>query len=101
MPIEPTVFRFDDQAREPVLQVMRELAPTGGGWINFEPDVDVDDLPPDTGGFFRFLAAQGRPVPLCTWSPPDPKAKHPYVSLGLQHGIGAGAAKYLIKMGLA
>lgn len=102
MPIEPTRFRFDDDDREPVLRVMRELAPTGAGWINLEPDVDQDDLPPAAGGLFQVFSASSRQVPLCTWSPPEPRAKYPYVSLGLQHGLGVGAAKYLARdVGLA
>src|SRR5437868_1480402 len=80
---------------------MDELSGSGAGWINFEPDVHPDDLPPDEGGMFRFLAARGPQVPLCTWSPPEPGNKRGYVSLGLQHGLGTGAAKHLIQLGLA
>src|SRR5947209_1720465 len=47
MPQTPVVVNFVDDDRAEVLGVMAELAMTGAGWLNFEPEVDPDDLPPD------------------------------------------------------
>src|SRR5436309_5509840 len=96
MAVDPDVFGFAAGDRDAVLDEMRALA-DGTGWINFQPDVDPDDLPPTGEGLFRFLSARGPDVPLCTWSPAEPNARpnRRFVSLGVQHGLGAAIARHL------
>lgn len=80
---------------------MAELAAAHAGWMNLQPDVDVDDVP-DTGSpFGRLLTAAGPPVPLGSWVPgswrrggADP------TSLGLQHPGGRRAVWRLRDAGI-
>ena len=51
------------------------------GWVNLQPFVDEDDLPPPRGVLFGVFSARGPVVPLCTWHPGERSA-------GVQHGTG-------------
>ena len=81
---------------------MGELADAHAGWINLQPDVDVDDVP-DTGSpFGRLLTATGPPVPLGSWVPGAPRrGGADAISLGLQHPGGRRAVWRLRDAGIA
>ena len=79
---------------------MGELAAAHAGWLNLQPDVDVDDVP-DTGSpFGRLLTAAGPPVPLGSWVPGEVRGAAPPTSLGLQHPGGRKAVWRLRDVGI-
>jgi hypothetical protein len=93
-------MEFNAGDREKVLGLMTELAGRHGGWINLHPAVDPDDVPARSG--FRLFSVQGPAVPLCTWAPPEDRARGVrYVSLGIQHGAGMKAVTFLDRAGVA
>jgi len=96
----PPVFveLYPDQRAE-VLEAMAQVAAAGRGWINLSPDVDPKDLPPDPGPF-RIFSAFGPPVPLCTWTPPEPRKAAPRALVGVQHGRGTRVAQSLAEVGI-
>lgn len=51
------------------------------GWVNMQPGVGEEDLPPAGGNLFGLFAARGPVVPLCTWHPGERAA-------GVQHATG-------------
>lgn len=94
MTVQPTsVVEFRVGAPDEVLAIMAEMAATHAGWLNFQPDVAVEDVP-DTGSpFGRLLTAAGPPVPLGSWVPGPARrggGAEP-TSLGLQHPGGRRA----------
>lgn len=102
MTVQPTSvveFRIDDPAE--VLAIMAELAAAHAGWLNFQPDVAVEDVP-DTGSpFGRLLTAAGPPVPLGSWVPgPQRRGSVEPTSLGLQHPGGRRAVWRLRDAGI-
>ena len=97
---QPQTLEFMDDDRAVIVGVMGDVAQAGSGWINFQPDVDPDDLPSEERSMFGLFSARGPRVPLCTWSPPGARSKQRYISLGLQHGLGVPAIKYLRELGL-
>src|SRR3954454_24268118 len=99
MALHPVVVEFDRGEPAKVVTLMGELAERRGGWINLQPDVDPDDIPPR--GSFRLFSPQGPDVPLCTWKPPDDKPRGPkFVTLGIQHGAGMKAVPILDEHGV-
>lgn len=91
--MQPTsVVEFRTERPDEAVAIMAELAAAHAGWVNLQPDVDVDDVP-DTGSpFGRLLTAAGPPVPLGSWVPGALRrgAADP-TSLGLQHPGGRRA----------
>ncbi|MEA2685708.1 MAG: hypothetical protein QOE93_903 [Actinomycetota bacterium] len=69
---------------------MDALAAAGKGWVNFEPAIDLDDLPPNGGGFFGLFSGRGPDVALATWTAATvPRRGKPQPAMiGLQHGAG-------------
>ena len=73
--IEVLVFDPDDLA--PVLDA---LSPTG--WVNLQPEVDVEAEPSSRpSGLFALFGARGPAVPFCTWHAGER-------SVGIQHSAG-------------
>ena len=62
-----------------LLPVAERIDPRG--WINLQPDVDEDDVPPSGSALFGLFSTRGPVVPLCTWHPGERSA-------GVQHGTG-------------
>ena len=58
----------------------------GRGWINLQPGVAEEHLPPPTGSLFGLFSARGPMIPLCTWHPGERSA-------GVQHATGPKVAK--------
>ena len=101
MPRTTETIEFTIEDRAEVVAVVDGWPADRAGWVNFEPIVHPDDRPPAPGRF-RVFSVMGRTVPLCTWSPPEPGGRGPrYVSLGIQHGLGARLVPRLTELGLA
>ena len=92
-------IEFDESDRSAVLAAMATLA-DGSGWINLQPVVDPDDLPPQGSVLFGLFSARGPVLPLCTWTPPGLSKRETYVSLGVQHSTGTKAAARLADRGV-
>lgn len=84
-----------------VVAIMDELAAEAVGWINLQPAVEPDDLPPPPGELRQLFSARGPEVPLATWTPgavrrdgsPGPE------EVGIQHGTGRKARDHLADHG--
>ena len=95
----PEVVDFDADATTVVVQAMENISGEGHGWINLQPHVAPEDTPP-SGGPFRVFSVRGPAVPLCTWLPAEIGQRGtPYVSLGVQHGVGTRVAGQLADCG--
>jgi hypothetical protein len=92
-------FRPDDAAA--VVRTMEALAKTGKGWVNFEPAVAVEDVPPEGSGTFAFLSGRGPVVPLGTWTPgtASRRGRPQPAMVGLQHPAGSKAKPLLAQLG--
>lgn len=102
MTLEPDYVEFLTDDLTAVLARMAELAERQDGWINFEPGVDVDDLPPARTGLAGLITGRGPDVPLATWTPgaaPRGRGRGEPPSIGLQHGAGPGARARLAEAG--
>ena len=55
------------------------------GWVNLQPGVAEEDVPPPTSSLFGLFSARGPAVPLCTWHRGERSA-------GVQHATGPKAA---------
>jgi hypothetical protein len=99
---EPDYVEFAPGDLDEVLRWMAELAEAGRGWINFQPAVDVDDLPPPRSPLGGLLSGRGPDVPLATWTPGRPprgRSRPEPPSVGLQHAAGPRAASALAERG--
>ena len=99
MPRQPDTIKFDDGDRDAVLAAMAEVA-DGSGWINVQPVVNPDDLPPIGNALFGIFSSRGPLVPLCTWTPAGLSKRETYTSLGVQHPTGTKAAARLAERGV-
>ena len=66
---EPDYVELPGGDPDPVLPAMAEMAESHRGWINFEPAVHVEDVPPPKSGLFSLFSGRGPDVPLATWTP--------------------------------
>ncbi|MGH9263507.1 MAG: hypothetical protein ACRD1D_02330 [Acidimicrobiales bacterium] len=97
----PRYVEFYADRPDEVVATMDAMATAGQGWINFEPAVRVEDVPPPGGGFFSLFSGRGPAVPLGTWTPPAaPRRGRPEPAMvGLQHPAGARARPLLERLG--
>ena len=97
---EPTYLEFQPDALDEVAATMADMAETGTGWVNFEPAVDVDDAPAESGTFSLF-SGRGPSVPLATWTPGSTsrRGRREPAMLGLQHPAGSKAKPLLAERG--
>lgn len=98
---DPTYVPFRADRLDEVVAVLESLTDAHAGWVNFQPAVDVDDLPTDGGGFFGLFGGRGPDVPLGTWFPAtSPKRGRPDPpKIGLLHGAGTRAKPKLADLG--
>lgn len=82
-------LRFRPPEVEPVAAAMRQLAHAGSGWVNLQPAVPDDEVPPPPRGMAVLLGAPQQPVPVCTWVPgrTGRRGRVPD-QVGVQHGAG-------------
>ncbi len=80
---------------------MDRMSEAGKGWVNFEPAVEVDDVPPEGSGAFSFFSGRGPVVPLGTWTPGTVtrRGRREPAMLGLQHPAGSKAKPLLAELG--
>lgn len=71
------------------------------GWVNFEPAVNEDDVPPEGSGAFSVFSGRGPVVPLGTWTPGTTtrRRRAEPAMLGLQHPAGSKAKPLLAGAG--
>jgi hypothetical protein len=96
---QPKAIEFVDTDRDAVLAAMAEVA-DGSGWVNVQPVVDPDELPPSGSVLFGIFSSRGPMVPLCTWTPAGLSKRDTYASLGVQHPTGTKAAARLAERGV-
>jgi hypothetical protein len=97
---EPRYLEFDPASPDEVVATMDAMAAAHRGWMNFEPAVDVDDVPPP-GGIFGLFSGRGPDVPLATWTAPTAprRGRGEPAMIGLQHGAGRRIKSQLADMG--
>jgi hypothetical protein len=97
----PTVFGFVAHDDAELLAQMSMVQAGGTGWINIEPVIDEQYLPPEPGPF-AFLGGSTHKVPVVTWMPgkrQDGRAVKA-TTVGLQHASGPRVAWRLRDLGL-
>lgn len=101
MTAEPRYLEFDVDQLDEVLAAMDAASQAQKGWINFEPAVRLDDLPPPDGGFFSLFSGRGPAVPLATWTPAstEGRGRAQPAMIGLQHPAGGKAKPLLERFG--
>ena len=97
---EPRYLEFQPDGIGAVVAAMEVMRESGKGWVNFEPAVDVDDVPAESGTFSLF-SGRGPTVPLCTWTPGSTgrRGRTEPAMLGLQHPAGSKAKPLLSERG--
>ncbi len=101
MPSEPEYHEFSPDRLDEVVSTMAAMTQAHEGWINFEPSVHVEDVPPAGSGVFSLFSARGPAIPLATWTPPSaPKrGRTQPAMIGLQHGVAAKVKGRLVELG--
>jgi hypothetical protein len=80
-----------------VLDHMRRLAVTLGGWINLQPNIDPEDVPGSGFSILSVFSARGPAIPLATWMPGlnNRKGQPTPPEIGIQHPAGSRAIPVL------
>ena len=90
---EPDYLEFSRADFGPVIAVMEEMADSHTGWINLEPAVHVEDVPPPRSSLFGVFTSRGPDVPFVTWSPGEAhKGRTEPTTVGILHPSGPRAA---------
>jgi hypothetical protein len=101
---DPEYVEFSEDAPAEVLRRMSRMASAQRGWMNFEPAVAVEDVPPPRDGLFALFSGRGPDVPVATWTAgtaakgrrrPEP------AMIGILHPAGARAGAKLAEEGHA
>lgn len=97
----PRYVEFDADRLDEVVAVMKAMCEAHEGWVNFEPAVHLDDVPPSGSGFFSLFSARGPAVPFGTWTPPSAprRGRAEPALIGLQHPAGGKAKPLLERLG--
>ena len=100
---EPRYLEFQPDRPEAVVVLMTAMSEGGKGWMNFEPAVDIEDVPPPGTGTFSLFSGRGPVVPLGTWTPGGSgrRGRVEPAMLGLQHPAGSKARPRLVELGHA
>lgn len=101
MTIDARYIEFDPRRLDEVVTTMAAISEAHEGWLNFEPAVDVDDVPPPDAGFFSVFSGRGPAVPLGTWTPATSprRGRAEPAMIGLQHPAGGKAKPLLERFG--
>ena len=97
----PTLLAFRAHDDADLLAGMASIRASGSGWINIEPVIEEENVPPEPGPF-AFLGGSTHKVPVATWMPAKrqvDKASKP-TTVGLQHASGPRVRWRLRDMGL-
>jgi hypothetical protein len=87
------LVEFDRGDPSEVVDHMNRLSATLGGWINFQPNVDPEDVPGSGFNLLSVFSARGPAIPLATWMPGlhDRKGGTTPAEVGIQHPAGSRA----------
>jgi hypothetical protein len=97
----PELLEFSLTHRAPVIDTMVRLNRDRDGWLNLQPDIDLDDVPLQGPAVNRLFSNRGPAVPLISWVPGRKRKRGAEpTSLGLQHGGGPRAMGKLRDAGL-
>ena len=94
------LFTTDDTAE--VLSCMEDLAARGDGrgWLNLQPWVPDEDLPP-TSPLGRMFSSVGPAIPLATWVPQHRRGRSTVLgTIGISHATGRFAVRRLAERGV-
>jgi len=92
MPTEIEHVEFTDVD---VVPVVNRLA--GAAWVNLDPAVEPDDVPPARGALGALFSGRGPDIPRATWVA---AAGREPVTIGVQHGTGRRVTAVLAEYGL-
>jgi hypothetical protein len=93
--IELVEFTRTDPAG--VLARMDDLGRDLSGWVNFQPNVDPEDVPGSGFNLLSVFSARGPAIPLATWMPGrrTRKGATTPAEVGIQHPAGSQAVPVL------
>lgn len=84
-----------------VVTRMNQIRRDRDGWINLQPAIDEEDIPPPQTSLGRLFTARGPEVPLCSWVPgARKKTGVEPTSVGVQHASGPKAILRLREAGI-
>jgi hypothetical protein len=98
----PTYVEFAEGTPGEVLEVMARMASAHQGWVNFEPAVAVEDVPPPRDGLFALFSGRGPDVPVATWTAataPKGRRRPEPAMVGILHPAGSRAGAKLAELG--
>lgn len=100
MAVTPELVEFRPGSADAVVAAMSTLTAAHDGWVNLQPAVNEDDLPPPGSPLFGIFSGSGPPVPLITWAPGEKRRRgFGPDTVGVQHGSGPKAADRLRESG--
>lgn len=86
---------------DPVLEWMDHLGGAHRGWINLQPGIRDEDVPPRPSGLGLLFALPAHVVPVCTWVAGRPNRHGVELdSVGVQHAVGTRVVARLAGLGL-
>jgi hypothetical protein len=95
-PPEPLHVVFTDDDLGEIVEHMDRLERLGHGWINLDPLLDLDDIPPPPSGLSGLFSAKGPPIPRATWIAPNRRRRRAEpATIGMEHGRGRRALPFL------
>jgi hypothetical protein len=98
-PVEAFEFSPDDP--DAVVAQMDRLAAAHQGWINLNPGVHEEDVPPQPVGLGSLFTGTVHEIPICTWVPGAVGRKGiERDSLGIQHNTGTKVVARLATLDL-
>lgn len=96
---EPLHVVFTDEDLTEMVEHMDRLERLGHGWVNFDPLLDLDDIPPPPSGLGALFSAKGPPIPRATWiAPTRRRRKVEPATIGMEHGRGRRALPFLAEL---
>ncbi len=90
MALHPQIIELDDRDRiEPVLDAMATFTRAGRGWVNLQPEIAPDAVPPARSALTQYFRRNSPEAALGTWMPPPTDSPDAPQNLGVQHALGA------------
>lgn len=90
MALQPTMIDIEDlEHLDPLIDVMEACTAVGRGWINVQPEVEPEHLPPPASLLQHLMRRNSPDIALGTWTPPSAARTGEPQHLGVQHRHGA------------